>query len=712
MKSIHFLNRKFLLFFAVLFMSYSAWAQLNFRFKFTNEYYAPLHTTDTYTFPSDEPGEISLDHHLFPIFIDLSDQICEGDIVIVDNYSNGSYGAATISGTTPWDAKWGKRTYDGGGGLTGWDVFANLPIENQLWDFWDYEKTIAIPNSADDTDAFTYHRLYIAPELGTYYQGAYDSSTGCSRVLELIIKVKTAPRCLDDLTICPGDVIDDNSLGIAAGVTAGTWHPADPRIVPPTETTDYTYILDNGTCTFDCSMKIVVNNPNVEFTELSGLCYDDVFTFTEDDFWALGMGDTYPVSITVDGEVYEEDDLPIVISGSTHGAGVVNIEYHYYNGTLQCSKTYEVEIFSEIEIDLPSNISMCDTNFETLCGPLSTYPSPIYTYAWWGPDPELMESVLLSNSRCFTPESAGNYVLIVTDENGCTKSHHISIVFYSPIVPNLPDVSWCPDDMTMLVRVGWFADPFADHPCEPTYEWTFDGAIIGGADTYNAPFVGNGTYCVTVNFEFSSTTRCFEVIECCPPDPAFYLNWAPNEDGSYSLVLVNVSTDHYVEETYYLEKDCNNDGTVGPWEFVGEITRDEDFDTPVDFGDLDPSCFYRITHRVPSPCKMQVYVHAEYFGGSPGHHNLNEQEGSSITNNVQRSLTIAPNPTASVANLFIENIEGVYQVDIYNLQGQLLKSLQTAQSRTEIDLRDLESGIYLIKASNGTDSFTRRVVKM
>lgn len=712
MKSLHFLSRRFLLFLVVLFVAYSAKAQLNFRFKFTNEYYAPLGTTETYTFPSDAPGQISLGRGMFPIFIDLSDQICEGDNVIVSNYSSGSYEDAVISGATVWDAKWGKRIFDGGGGFLGWDVFSELPIDDELWDFWDHRKTITIPNSGDDTELYTFHHLYVAPELASYYFGAYDSSPGCSRILELVIKVRTAPSCLDDLTICPGDIIDDNSLGMVAGVTAGAWSPSDPRIVPPTETTDYTYTLDNGICTYDCSMRITVNNPDIEFTEITELCYDDVFIFTEDDYWNLWTDDTYAWSIVVDGEIYEEDDFPLVISGATHGAGTVDIEYHYYIGTKECSKTYDIEIFPEIEIELPNHIIMCDSDFETLCGPLSAFPSPIYNYEWWGPDPELMESVLLSNSRCFTPEMAGSYMLVVTDENGCTKAHHISIVFYSPFVPSLSDVYWCPDGMTMLVSVGWFTDPFATHPCTPTYEWIYNGTVIEGANTYNAPFVGNGTYCLTITFEFFSVVRCFDVIECCEPETAFSVNWVSNGDGSYSLILTNVSSDYYVSDTYYLEKDCNHDGVAGPWVYAGEITRTDDFDDPVVFGGLDPNCFYRITHRVPSPCKMKVYVHTEYVGGNPGIVDGGQNGGTSNENNVQRSLTVAPNPTASVANLYIENIQGIYQVNIYNLQGQLLESLQTSEPRTEIDLSNLESGIYLVKASNGTDSFTRRVVKM
>lgn len=357
------------------------------------------------------------------------------------------------------------------------------------------------------------------------------------------------------------------------------------------------------------------------------------------------------------------------------------------------------------QIDLPTHIKMCDDDFEELCGPLSTFPSPMYTYEWQGPSGEI-----LSTSRCFTPTSAGSYTLVVTDENGCVTTHHISITLFSPYVPPLSDVKWCPDDLVYPL-LGWLSDPFAHHPCAPDYQWTYEGTVIEGATGPLVPFMGAGTYCVQVSFGLFSVTRCFDLIECCEPNTQFSMYWQHNDDGSFSLSLENVSTDSYVEETYLLEKDCNNDGLPGPWEVVESITRTEFFDEVVVFDNLDPNCFYRVTHRVPSPCKMKVYVHTEYIGGKPGMPNGGGQKLKDSYSGDQ-DIAIYPNPVGDIAQLFIKDIEGVYEISIYNMQGQLVKSLKTASINTAINLNDLSTGTYIVKASNGVDNFSKRIVKM
>lgn len=359
-----------------------------------------------------------------------------------------------------------------------------------------------------------------------------------------------------------------------------------------------------------------------------------------------------------------------------------------------------------VNIDFPTIIRMCDADFEELCGPLSSFPSPMYTYEWWKEEPG---DILQSTSRCFTPDSPGNYTLVVTDENGCVTIHNFSIVMYSPFVPELTDITdWCPEDMTMPL-IGWTTDPFLDHPCAPDYQWTYNGTIVDGATGYTVPFMGPGTYCVLISFDMFSVTRCMDVVECCEPNTAFSVNWEAGGDGTYSIILTNVSSDYYVTDTYYLEKDCNNDGIAGPWEYVGEITRDE-FDDPVIFTGLDPDCLYRITHRVPSPCKMKVFVHTEYVGGNPGNPHRGNLFGNG-ENKPQLSSTVFPNPASGVVNLYIENVESSCEVRLYDLQGRLLMAFVTTESRMTLDVEDLDAGIYLVEVSSDIGTVRKRIVK-
>ncbi|MCG8329793.1 MAG: T9SS type A sorting domain-containing protein [Chitinophagales bacterium] len=703
---------KNILFFIVLFtLSFQSetvqGADLVFRYRIWKNEVSPANYLGEYVFDAND----ALYGYSTPS--EITTLLCPGDQLIFQNLCsynglqhswNGAPGGPG-SGNPFGRSTIGLMDYYGCGGTEVithlgdvCDGDAGCPIDFGVprWDNWNWGtyKTVTIP----------YYDITTSPNLviTSTAQGIHLPSCGCTTPFFFIKLNLGDVTSIEDKELCPGEIVN---LDLDPDFNYINWHPYNPDGTVVNSTTEFTVDIVpavGGACPLEDNFKITIHNPGVEFTDITELCYDEVFT--KDDYYDLWTGSTIPLSIIIDGETYDENDFPIEISGASHGAGIVTIEYEYAIGTITCTKTYEIEIFPEIVIDLPNKIQMCDSDFETLCGPLSAFPSPIYTYEWHNSSAEL-----LSTSRCFTPTMPGEYTLTVTDENGCVKTHLVSIVFYSPFIPSLPDVSWCPEDLTWPVIVGWLDDPFEGYPCTPTYQWTYNDVILTDQDGYNVPFMGNGTYCVLISFEFFSVTRCFEVEECCAPNPEFSVNWVSAGDGTYSMILTNVSSDYYVSDTYYLEKDCNNDGLPGPWEYVDEITRVE-FDDPAVFTGLDPNCLYRITHRVPFPCKMSIYVHTEYVGGNPGAPNGGSQFGSN--SNSPQTRSIYPNPTSGEVNLFIENLKSPHTVSIYNSQGQLMKLMTVNDMHTAISLEDFEIGIYLLKVSGNESNFTTRIVKI
>ncbi|MEM7654920.1 MAG: T9SS type A sorting domain-containing protein [Bacteroidota bacterium] len=74
------------------------------------------------------------------------------------------------------------------------------------------------------------------------------------------------------------------------------------------------------------------------------------------------------------------------------------------------------------------------------------------------------------------------------------------------------------------------------------------------------------------------------------------------------------------------------------------------------------------------------------------------------------SLSFAPNPTADWLSLH-GITGGEWQVELYSLSGQRLLS-QPAVSSAKLDLRPFPAGIYVVRAQQGSQRFTRKVVKM
>ena len=80
-----------------------------------------------------------------------------------------------------------------------------------------------------------------------------------------------------------------------------------------------------------------------------------------------------------------------------------------------------------------------------------------------------------------------------------------------------------------------------------------------------------------------------------------------------------------------------------------------------------------------------------------------------VDENESISLVVYPNPATD--RLTIESEEVIHQCEIYDLTGQLVKTLENDSEKMEISIEALPAGTYLVKLV--TDSFaqTRRLIK-
>jgi photosystem II stability/assembly factor-like uncharacterized protein len=74
----------------------------------------------------------------------------------------------------------------------------------------------------------------------------------------------------------------------------------------------------------------------------------------------------------------------------------------------------------------------------------------------------------------------------------------------------------------------------------------------------------------------------------------------------------------------------------------------------------------------------------------------------------ETAINIFPNPAKD--NLTIETIEKA-TVEILNIEGQILKTINVADKKTTIDLRNLSSGVYIIKARTENGVVVKKFVK-
>ena len=94
---------------------------------------------------------------------------------------------------------------------------------------------------------------------------------------------------------------------------------------------------------------------------------------------------------------------------------------------------------------------------------------------------------------------------------------------------------------------------------------------------------------------------------------------------------------------------------------------------------------------------------------------INEMKAAStgLTNLLNdQSVMIFPNPATSAVNIIITGkIPNETHAGLYNLQGQKLVNIDIQQQQTQVDISNLQQGIYLIKGENEQGWFIQKFVK-
>jgi len=81
---------------------------------------------------------------------------------------------------------------------------------------------------------------------------------------------------------------------------------------------------------------------------------------------------------------------------------------------------------------------------------------------------------------------------------------------------------------------------------------------------------------------------------------------------------------------------------------------------------------------------------------------------SANNNKAQNGIQVYPNPTTD--NLIIETPE-IATIVILNIEGQIIKTITTAEKQTSIDVADLSSGVYIIKAKTERGVAVKKFIK-
>ncbi|MEO8515715.1 MAG: T9SS type A sorting domain-containing protein [Flavobacterium sp.] len=370
-------------------------------------------------------------------------------------------------------------------------------------------------------------------------------------------------------------------------------------------------------------------------------------------------------------------------------AGTYTVTAWNAGSTCQANSSTTVNVIALPKIILPDTYAICNSNFQSICGPSNTSLFN-FTYSWYFNDTVAQTSTLVSHNQCFTPTQYGSYTLIVTNQYGCTSTKTITIVQGTGPAISIANVKYCGKTPLYIGFPAAYADAVS-------YQWTYNSGtpFIGG---YKVNNMGDGQYCVTVTWNTGCTsTTCFTVEECCTPITEFTISYNPFGSTANITVQNNTAnTPYYDAEQFILYQDCGNG-----WIQYSSVSRSSNFDLPVMFTGLNEDCTYKVVHSVTSYCLHKSFTSEEFAYG-------------------KLAVTFYPNPVRIGEPVILEitSISKESTIEIVDLDSGELIYKKTVPNDKPIQIENevftknskSASGVYNVKVSDETGVVNKKLI--
>lgn len=328
---------------------------------------------------------------------------------------------------------------------------------------------------------------------------------------------------------------------------------------------------------------------------------------------------------------------------------------------------------------------------------------------WSGGTP--VATILWSNAATtqnISGLAAGDYSVVLTGTNGCIRTIVVTVPY---ILPETPEMCLLTVDTSLVYN---------------QVVWEKNGAQgISGYNVYRETMT-QGT------FELIST-RPFN-LESTMQDNAASPNdksWryrisaydACGNESSPSLVHKTIhtiattsnGTDYTVtwddyEGISYSSVDLFSHDDVNGWQTIGNYASGTNSapTTPTELSGLD----YFVSFNLSSTCTS---TKATDYNSSRSNKSLSafNPGGStvSISETEEGIISIYPNPTNDLLNVYIENSNNYELIVITDLNGKILLSTPVSESNYEFSLDGFASGIYFVNILSATESINHKIIK-
>jgi len=221
-------------------------------------------------------------------------------------------------------------------------------------------------------------------------------------------------------------------------------------------------------------------------------------------------------------------------------------------------------------------------------------------------------------------------------------------------------------------------------------QWTMNSSVIQGntSNTYSLTLSQNIT--VTVEFEASATITFVVDDSDEKTYTGFYLRGTWDTDMNYES-----SWDDYAIQGSFYDDGTNGDITGGDniWTIIVYLVPDGGINNWLwAFSDLDGNLVgegspFTIVDNSPQTFTYQV---------------------SALKDEFTANIKVSPNPTKDFLNI---SADKNYQVQILDLNGKIVKTIEMTNNQVSVDLSDQNTGMYFVKLRDGINIKYLKIIK-
>ena len=311
----------------------------------------------------------------------------------------------------------------------------------------------------------------VSPIETSTFTAVVSDSVGCSTTIDIEVMVNPAPTVEigEDQTICLGASTTLTAVGSGGTVADDytyTWSDGQTgaaiQVNPSMDSTYTVTITDDLGCSSTDQVAVLINSP-IEIT-INGdteICSGVTTTLT-----AFAAGGTDPYEFLWSDDLGTESSISVSPDESTTYTVTVTD-----NIGCESEASLTVNVTNTLSVDLGPDTTVCEGNEITITAMVSG-GDPDYTYLWSVPG-ETGESVTT------VPTAPTSYVVIVTDNNGCTATGEVTVSIGEPPALSL---TTDPADLSICAGQSTTIEVMAEGGTEP-YEYNWLNGASGSSQS-------------------------------------------------------------------------------------------------------------------------------------------------------------------------------------------------------------------------------------